>query len=114
VIWPPTLQRFEQFKEDITPQLAYCCVSEILIICAFGEELSSNSQGVVGRKLQGTPWEEEEGVNDFYVPCDGYTMSCGGAYELSRYRGGDWTTGCGSYPEAYTWINDYGTQFNLC
>lgn len=114
VIWPPTLQRFKQLKDDITPQLADCRVSEILIICAFGEELSIDSLGVVGRKLKGTPWEdEEEGINDFYIPCDGYTMSCGGAYKLSRYRGGEWTLGCGSSPEVYTWMNDYDTRFNI-
>jgi hypothetical protein len=115
VIWPPTSQRFEQLKDDITPQLADCRISEMLIICAFREELSSDSLGVVGRKLQGTPWEdEEEGVNDFYIPCDGYTMLCGAMYSLSRSRGGEWTTGCGSSPKVYPWIGDYTGRIGIC
>jgi hypothetical protein len=115
VIWPPTRQRFEQLKDDIPPQLTDCRVSKILIICMFGEELSSDQLGVVGRKLWGTPWEdEEEGVNNFYIPCDGYTMSWGGAYMLSRYHGGEWTMGCGSSPKVYSWMGDYTGWIDVC
>jgi hypothetical protein len=55
------------------------------MVCAYGTELSDRALGVVGRKLEGTLWEDEtEGVNDFYVPQDGFTISNGGVYELFK------------------------------
>jgi hypothetical protein len=113
VIWPPTLHQFEQVKDVFTAQLADCRISEIVIICAYGEELSDDSLGVVGRELKGTPWEDEiQGVNDFFVPQDGY-ISNGGVYSLERISGGDWTARCGEVPKVYNWSNNYEGRINF-
>ena len=103
VIWPPTLHQFEQMKDVITAQLADSYISEILIMCGYGEELSDDSLGVVGRELKGTPWEDGiEGMDDFFLPQDGH-ISSGRVYSLWRGSGGDWTTGSKGVPKVYTW-----------
>ncbi len=85
-----------------------------MIICAYGTELSDRALGVVGRKLEGTLWEDEtEGVNDFYVPQDGFTISNGGVYELFKEEVCGWTADCGSAPDEYTWSNDYDTRIGF-
>jgi len=102
------------FKDDVTPWFIDCRFDRILIMCAYGMELSDRSRGVMSRKLEGTLWEgEEEGVNDFYVPQDGHTVSNGGVYKLFKGRGCDWIAGCGSYPKEYSWVNDYDTRFDF-
>jgi hypothetical protein len=111
VIWPPTLRQFHKFQDDVTPWFVDCRFGRILIMCVYGTELSDRSRGVMGRKLEGTLWEGEEGVNNFYVPQDGHTVSNGGVYELFKGRGCDWISSCGSYPKEYSWANDYDTRF---
>jgi hypothetical protein len=107
VVWPPTRHQFERVKDVFTAQLADCCISQIVIMCAYGEELSDDSLGVVGRELKDTPWEDGiEGVNDFFVPQDTY-ISNGGVYSLKRGCGGDWITCGGELPKVYKWSNDY-------
>ena len=52
IIWPPTLTQFHKFKDDITPWFVDCKFDRILIMCAYGMELSNRSRGVMGRKLE--------------------------------------------------------------
>jgi len=40
VIWPPTLTQFHKFKDDVIPWFIDCRFDRILIMCAYGMELS--------------------------------------------------------------------------
>jgi len=113
IFWPPTRQQYETVKAEITSYLNDCRLEKIFFLCAYGTELDSDIDGVEGRTLEGSIWESEsEGVNDFYVPQDGRTVSAGGVYVLLKVEGGVWIDTC-YYPAEYNWASDYTSRTQL-
>ena len=79
-------------------------LERLIIQCGYGREVPNRQT----QTLEGTPWQDqEEGVNDFYLPQPpNMVYDEGGIYEIRRNGAGSMVGHAGLIPPEIGWVND--------
>ncbi|KIM76107.1 hypothetical protein PILCRDRAFT_91749 [Piloderma croceum F 1598] len=119
----PTLTNFNTLVGIISSEITSKALETVIIHCRYGWEVENPDPSKwdnteLYQQLTGTLWEDRvEGLNNYFLPRpppNSYLYNrCGGIYEISKNKDGQWEGGVGEMPEIYTWSDDYGTTFNF-
>jgi len=103
IIYPPTRAELNLFSNNMSSCFIHN-LERLIIQCGYGREVPDRQT----QTLESTPWEDqEEGVNDFYLPRPpDMVYHEGGIYEVRRNAAGSMVGQAGLIPPEIGWIND--------
>jgi len=103
IIYPPTRAELNSFANNMSSCFIHN-LDHLIIHCGYGRVVGGRQT----QSLIGTPWQDqEEGVNDFYLPQPpNMVYDGGGVYEIRRNGAGSMVGQAGTIPPEIGWVND--------